>query len=89
MKITDDSRFIMTDGSREMSDEQRCPNSWFGSHRFEARYDMEPNNSAGFSSIETFAGNIESLFTKKSYVRDICIKCGKTIEREMLQNDQS
>ena len=55
-------RFIMTDGSSS-GDANRCPNSWFGAHKMEPRYDIPTNPLA------------------QIYVRDICVKCGKTIER--------
>lgn len=63
----------------------RCPNSWFGSHKFEPRYDLGAADLSPFfgdrvASFKTSADSIESM-RAKTYVRDICIRCGKTIER--------
>jgi hypothetical protein len=61
---------------------ERCPNSWFGSHRFEPRYDKEPSNAMGVGSIKARDMEmLDAMVTKKTYVRDICVRCGKTIER--------
>ena len=57
-----------------------CPNSFFGSHKFEPRYDLGP---ADFTPFETFKGSAHTMekLRTKTYVRDVCTKCGKTIER--------
>jgi hypothetical protein len=58
---------------------------WIGGCKFEARYDkVEPDSSlrriANYSS--TFSPwFIEKLRVKKTYVHDVCVRCGKTIER--------
>ncbi|RQW82284.1 MAG: hypothetical protein EHM79_18690 [Geobacter sp.] len=51
-------------------------------HNFEARYDETPS---GLKSIKSAYGttpdDLRSLFFLKTYVRDVCTWCGKTIER--------
>jgi len=60
----------------------RCPNSWFGSHKFEPRYDLSPANFSGLvGQFNASPAGMEKMRTK-TYVRDVCTKCGKTIERE-------
>lgn len=60
----------------------RCPNSWFGAHKFKPRYDLSaPDLSMFTGSFKADNETIEKLRTK-TYVRDVCTKCGKTIERE-------
>lgn len=68
--------FIMTDGAGGGCDDiaEICPNGLFGSHKFEARYDLGP---AALESLITHDMRI------RTYVRDVCVKCGMTIEREM------
>ena len=58
-----------------------CPHGWWGSHKFEPRYDLGP---ADFTPFETFKGSAHTMekLRTKTYVRDVCTKCGKTIERE-------
>ena len=62
----------------EDSDDLRthCPNSYFGSHKFEPRYDLGPGD---ISKNETLW--CAEALRAKTYVRDVCTKCGKTIER--------
>ena len=82
MTVADDRRFIMTDGASETKRYHRCPNNWFGVHDYQPRYDVEPSNAAGFTSVRHLqSSQMEALFTKKTYVRDICVRCGKTVER--------
>lgn len=65
-----------------MSD-NRCPNSWFGSHKFEPRYDLSPADVSSFKNISGMgSGAFLERLRSKTYVRDVCTKCGKTIERE-------
>lgn len=51
-----------------MSDREVCPQS---QHKYEARYDEQP--------ADVFAYGFNR--TKRTYVRDICVRCGKTVER--------
>jgi hypothetical protein len=63
-----------------MSD--RCQNSWFGSHQFEPRYDKEPSNAMSLGSIKARdVEMLDAMVTKRTYVRDICVRCGNTVER--------
>lgn len=55
---------------------------WIGGCRCEPRYDVEPPEyiPAMKGSAQAMSAWIEAASTK-SYVRDVCIRCGKTIER--------
>lgn len=59
----------------------RGAGSWFGC-KFEARYDTVPPDDVGHFK-GTHAGLIATIqaLSKRVYVRDICVRCGKTIER--------
>ena len=48
-------------------------------HKFEGRWDETPTDCAMKQAI--IQGEVYTLITRV-YVRDICVKCGKTIERE-------
>lgn len=48
-----------------------CPT---GKHQFEARYDERP------SEIATFFNRAPVV--EKTYVRDVCVKCGYVVERK-------
>lgn len=74
-----DHRFIMTDGASEMGDDA-CPNGLFGSHKFEPRYDLGPADLSAFVEFKGTPSSLEST-RNKIYIRDVCVKCGKTIER--------
>lgn len=55
-----------------------------GVHRFEARFDLSPANGDILNGISLKGANpIEFMekFRAKTYVRDVCVKCGATIER--------
>jgi hypothetical protein len=60
-----------------------CPRTIFGrpACRFEARYDegaaQLPPNVSRIHDAETLRA-----FRPKTYVRDVCPRCGRTIERE-------
>jgi hypothetical protein len=76
--------FIMTDGAGSGCDDvaEICPNGLFGSHKFEARYDLGPTDLSPFQSIRgLFAARFAEAMRSKTYVRDVCVKCGMTIER--------
>lgn len=60
-----------------------CPrfNKWIRGCKFEARYDEGApavNDATGFSD-----GVVRVIRASKSvtYVRDVCVRCGRTIER--------
>jgi len=62
-----------------------CPNfgKWIGC-KFEPRYDKGPVESPA-AGIKYTGSNLEGALEahrRVTYVRDICIRCGKTIERE-------
>ncbi len=59
-----------------------CPNSWFGSHRFEPRYDEQPNPNYEGGDYSGPVGGYRKLLVINIYVRDVCVKCGKTVERK-------
>lgn len=58
-----------------------CPRAgkWLGC-RFEPRFDLSAANIDGFESIRGSVAAFESL-RSETYVRDVCVRCGKTIER--------
>jgi hypothetical protein len=50
-------------------------------HRFEARYDVAPGDlDAHGVSLAGLERLVQSAM-KRTYVRDVCVRCGKTIER--------
>lgn len=53
-----------------------------GDHKFEARYEEVPA-SAGSIKIDGTAitESLRKLLYYNTYVRDVCVYCGKTIER--------
>ncbi len=58
----------------------RCYNSWFGAHKFEPRYNLgpstfTPDRYVGFKLLELL-----DRYRLKTYVCDVCIRCGKTID---------
>ena len=63
----------------------RC-NGLSGVHRFQARYDLSPATTYP-KEVSTFAGVDPSIIAlceqsrQRTYVRDICVKCGAVIER--------
>lgn len=59
-----------------------CPYGWRRKHQFEARYDKSAADLGGTKSLNGYgvADVLETLRTK-TYVRDVCVNCGKTIER--------
>lgn len=63
-----------------------CPRAgrWIGGCRFEARmdevlsgYDGEKFQYSGTNLKDA----LKALLFRTSYIRDVCIRCGKTIER--------
>lgn len=65
--------------------EMDCPRfeKWIGRCRFEPRYDLSPADLTQFTSVRSMNGSFAEMFRRKTYVRDVCIRCGKTIERAM------
>lgn len=59
-----------------------CPRAgrWFRGCRFEARYDEVPN-SRPVKMQESSVEAVRAAFYHRVYVRDVCTRCGATIER--------
>jgi len=52
-------------------------------HKFEARYEELPNPHFHYNKIRgVLPESLKKLITLKHYVRDVCVKCGNTIERQ-------
>lgn len=63
-------------------------------HKYEPRYDViRSNNGIDLENIDVVLDNayievVESMVNKNSvYVKDVCIRCGKTINRNEETND--
>lgn len=64
-----------------------CPrrDKWFRGCRFEARYDLSPADLSGFKSLKgrgSAGVALVNAMRKRTYTRDICVRCGKAMERE-------
>ncbi len=55
-----------------------------GVHKFRPRYDVVPNIEIleGMSCRGWSPQDLQELISKKTYIQDVCIKCGKIIERK-------
>jgi hypothetical protein len=57
-----------------------------GVHKFEARYDLsEPKfGEIPWSGMKSFsmAPTVVEKMRRRIYVRDVCVRCGKVIERD-------
>lgn len=54
-------------------------------HRFEGRYDVKPGASLDnldFSGSSVLLEKLLKGFQIRTYVRDVCTRCGKTMERD-------
>lgn len=65
---------------------ETCPRQGrtFGGCRFEARYDEEPM-LYDFKTTDITLGAFRAFIDgsrKRTSVRDVCIRCGRTIERQ-------
>jgi len=49
--------------------------------KFEPRYDLASPDFSQFASIDRMPSSFVEQLRKKTYVRDVCVTCGKTIER--------
>lgn len=60
---------------------KECTN-WKG-HNFEARYDVGEPNFSSFKSlrVDDYPTLIEAM-KPKTYVHDVCTRCGATVERK-------
>lgn len=54
-------------------------------HKFEARYDLDPPPGMKLNGAASEEGAVRILeaATKRTYVRDVCVRCGMTIERKV------
>lgn len=59
-----------------------CPRAgrWIGACNFEARYDRMPPTPKE-SAMYILTNTRCEILTHRIYVRDVCTRCGKTIER--------
>ena len=53
-------------------------------HKFEPRYDEVPRKVQSFEADWITSSQMRSLLVYTVYVRDVCVWCGKTIEREVI-----
>lgn len=72
---------------------EECPRQiyLFGSCKFEARYDTIPPPPSACAGLKTSVGGADVFIralTKTVYVRDVCIRCGKTVERSLPQKER-
>ena len=51
------------------------------SHSFEARYDEVPNELAMNARSGATDNQIRALLYRRVYVKDVCTRCGETVER--------
>ncbi|VBB10645.1 hypothetical protein [Burkholderia stabilis] len=65
-----------------------CPGNIFGAHRFEPRYDERPSEpvSTLFDGMVRVsartAGNMIDGNAIRTYVCDVCVRCGAMVKRE-------
>jgi hypothetical protein len=62
---------------------ERCPFGWWGAHNFQPRYDLgaskwAPETYFGFDAAKHVEG-----YRDKTYVQDVCTRCGKVITRDV------
>jgi hypothetical protein len=68
-----------------VNDDNKCPNAgtWSGRHDFQPRYDrVPPADIPQIKGSGSVALEALELLCKRTYVRDICTRCGKAIERK-------
>lgn len=67
-----------------MTNAQDCSRfgKWIGGCKFEGRYDTDEPDLAQFEVLRGVGipALVESL-KAETYVRDVCIRCGRTVER--------
>lgn len=51
-------------------------------HKFEPRYDEVPNPRGIHADGGITPSAYRTLIVLKVYVRDVCVKCGRTVERQ-------
>ncbi|KKM72783.1 hypothetical protein LCGC14_1417080 [marine sediment metagenome] len=53
-----------------------------GVHKFEARYDKAPADLSAFKKLKgDDVGPVLEKLRHVTYVRDVCVLCGETVER--------
>lgn len=50
--------------------------------KFEPRYDLSAAKLPGYGEVKTHDKSFLEAFRDKTYVRDVCVRCGRTIERD-------
>lgn len=61
-----------------------CMGSFFGAHKYQPRYHTTPpDNIARFKGCGESFENYIKVLTKKTYVCDVCVKCGDVIRHEV------
>ena len=50
-------------------------------HRYKARYDYGEPDFSMFKSIKVYNPDYIERFKPKTYVKDICVRCGSVINR--------
>jgi hypothetical protein len=60
-----------------------CPREgkFIGGCKFEPRYDLGEPDLSEFTKLTASPEALNALRTK-TYVKDVCVRCGKTIERK-------
>ncbi len=67
-----------------MSEDCKRAGRIFGGCHFAPRYDLGPADVSRFTSLSgAGAGSFLEKLRKQTYVRDVCVRCGKTIERHV------
>ncbi len=52
-----------------------------GVHRFEARYDKGPCEASSDGPMTNRRLEVVEKYRRVTYVREVCVRCGKVIER--------
>lgn len=55
---------------------------FFGGCKFEPRYDTIPSGEINVKGSSRAATDLIQAAARRIYVRDVCTRCGHTIERE-------
>ena len=51
-------------------------------HRYEPRYDLGKADLSAFKSFSGMRNKSLELFRTKTYVHDICVRCGDVVKRK-------
>lgn len=66
--------------AREVADP--CPRSFMGHHNFQPRYDVTPPATLEFQGSSIVGERLASSLSKRTYVCDVCTRCGAIVKRE-------